>query len=79
MGTEADEDEDENELRIEPRPGLEVFHNKGGRISIRQIDWTDAEEVIVVVHPDDVPRLIELLNKQLSMISEYEHGPIREG
>lgn len=41
----------------------------GGRISIKQIAWND-EDAMVVVHPDDVPRLIELLKQQLSMIAE---------
>ena len=69
MSTGNEPEEDENPLRIEPRPGLEVFLNEGGRISIKQIAWND-EDAMVVVHPDDVPRLIELLKQQLSMIAE---------
>jgi hypothetical protein len=49
------------EGRIEPRPGLEGFINQGGNISIQQIDRD--EEAIVVVHPEDVPKLIELLHR----------------
>jgi hypothetical protein len=52
--------------RIEPRPGIEVFTNKGGEISIKQID-VDSDDV-VVVHPDDVERLIEMLRLERDQI-----------
>lgn len=47
-------------LRLEPRPGLEVFVNQSGSITIAQIEHPQ-EKNLVVVHPDDVPRLIEML------------------
>jgi hypothetical protein len=48
--------------RIAPRPGLEVFVNKSGTVSISQITETfPNEDPIVTVHPDDVPRLIRML------------------
>ena len=61
----------ESSSTINPRPGLEVFENKAGNISISQIGGFD-EEVngVVVVHPDDVPRLIEILQKEKDRISK---------
>lgn len=48
--------------RIEPRPGIEVFVNKSGTVSIAQItrDFPN-EDPIVTVHADDVPQLIRML------------------
>jgi hypothetical protein len=46
---------------IPPRPGLKVFVNRSNLISIEQIDADDPEAPIVVVYPDDVDRLISLL------------------
>lgn len=50
-----------NELKIDPRPGLEVFANKGGLISISQDGQYGEEDQIVAVHPDDVDRLCKML------------------
>jgi len=58
------------EKRIEARPGLEIFVNKGGNISIKQIDREG--EDLVVVHPDDVPRLIELLRQAQEEALNFE-------
>lgn len=48
------------ERKIQARDGIEVFVNQGGTISIKQDNMLDDEE-IVIVHPDDVDRLIEFL------------------
>lgn len=56
----------EDPNRIEPRSGLEVFVNKRGLISIAQVEANTVpadEPSIVVVHPEDVPRLIEMLKR----------------
>lgn len=47
--------------RIPSRPGLDVFANKTGMISIEQIDSGDPDRTIVVVHPGDVDLLIRHL------------------
>jgi hypothetical protein len=61
---------------IEPRDGIEVFVNKGGRISIKQEQLSayhgELEDVIVVVHPDDAPRLIEFLEDARQEALEFE-------
>ena len=51
--------------KIPPRPGLEVFVNEGGTVSIKQIEsgYPIDDESIVIVHPDDVPRLIKMLEE----------------
>ena len=55
--------------KIDPRPGLEVFENEAGTISIRQIDSGFYEDdPLVVVHPSDVPRLIEMLEIEQARI-----------
>jgi hypothetical protein len=46
---------------IPPRPGLEVFVDKNGTITIRQNELVPSLEPTVVVHPDDVPALITML------------------
>jgi SOS-response transcriptional repressor LexA len=52
---------DSNVHKIEPRPGLEVFTNQGGLITLKQEDPLGDDDHIVVVHPDDVDRLVEFL------------------
>jgi hypothetical protein len=48
--------------RIEPHPGLDVFVNQNGGITIAQItECPHPDDPIVAVHPDDVPRLIRML------------------
>jgi hypothetical protein len=60
--------------RIEPRPGLEVFVNKSGTVSISQItDTFPNEDPIVTVHPDDVPQLIRML--KATATEARETGP----
>jgi hypothetical protein len=58
--------------RIEPRPGLEVFPNEGGTISIKQIGALAGDEQIVVVHPEDVPKLVAMLERECELIAEEE-------
>ncbi len=58
--------------RIDPRPGLEVFTNKNGTITIKQIDEGPDEENMVIVHPDDVPLLVTMLERERNAIAEEE-------
>lgn len=47
---------------IHPRPGVEVYVNEGGTISIKQLPVSEADgEQIVAVHPDDLDELITIL------------------
>jgi len=50
-----------SDRKIEPREGIEVFVNERGTISIKQEYLDDEDTSVVVVHPDDVDRLIEFL------------------
>jgi hypothetical protein len=52
-------------LEIAPRPGLEIFVNRSGTISIAEIDHSipPKERSIVTVHPDDVPKVIQMLSQ----------------
>lgn len=56
--------------KIPSRPGLEVFVNEGGTISIKQEEHD--EDSIVVVHPGDVDRLVELLQVAKAEALEVE-------
>jgi hypothetical protein len=56
---------------IPRRAGLEVFINEGNTISLKQDDWPD-EDVVIAVHPDDVPRLISLLQEARAQIENGE-------
>jgi hypothetical protein len=47
--------------KIEPRPGLIVFANKGGTLSISQDDPMGDDDHVVIVHPDDIEKLCEML------------------
>ena len=49
---------------ISQRPGLEVFVNEIGTITIQQdVGRTAEDEPLVVVHPDDVSTLIRALEE----------------
>jgi hypothetical protein len=50
--------------KIASRPGLEVYTNQEGTISISQDDPLGNDDRLVVVHPDDVDRLCEMLTSQ---------------
>lgn len=59
--------------KIPARPGLDVFANKSGLISIQQIDDpTDPEPAIVVVHPSDVDLLIQHLQDAQAAAAEID-------
>lgn len=47
---------------IEPRDGIEVYATEKGIVCIKQIPAT-GEEAIILIHPDDIPQLIELLEE----------------
>ena len=67
----------EDPNRIEPRSGLEVFLNKAGLISIAQVEANTVpadEPSVVVVHPGDVPRLIEMLKRVAREATEPEES-----
>ncbi len=53
--------------RIEPHPGLDVYVNQNGSITIAQVtECPHPDDPIVAVHPDDVPRLISALKATLA-------------
>lgn len=47
---------------IEERKEVEVYAGQRGHVCIKQIDFKE-EEMLVLLHPDDVPRLIEYLKE----------------
>jgi hypothetical protein len=51
-----------SDWEISPRLGLKVFPNKGGNITIQQIDDM-GEEHCIIVYQDDVPTLIRYLEE----------------
>lgn len=61
---------------IPPREEIEVFVNKGGNISIRQDGFRQRQEdPIVEVAPEDVPKLIELLEQAAADAAEFVPEP----
>ena len=46
--------------KIEPREGVEVYVGRNGDVCIKQ-DSMSQEEIIVMLHHEDVPKLIEHL------------------
>lgn len=59
--------------RIEPHPGLDVYVNQNGSITIAQItENPHPDDPIVVVHPDDVPRLMRALKATLAELRAVE-------
>jgi len=48
-------------MKLDTRYGIEVFWNESGSISMQQLDTDD--DGVVVVHPDDVDRLIDILKR----------------
>lgn len=59
---QLDESEAEEHV-LPPDPGLSVFVNKNGTISIRQSDFHDQEEAIITVSAERVGRLVEFLER----------------
>lgn len=47
---------------IEERREIEVYAGQKGHVCIKQEDYK-GEEMLVIVHPDDVPRLIDYLRE----------------
>jgi hypothetical protein len=47
---------------IEERREVEVYVGQKGHVCIKQLNYND-EEMLVLLHPDDVPRLIEFLKE----------------
>lgn len=47
---------------IEERREIEVYAGQKGHVCIKQED-DKGEEMLVIVHPDDVPRLIDYLRE----------------
>lgn len=65
--------------RIEPHPGLEVFVNQNGSLTIAQItECPHPNDPIVVVHPDDVPRLMRMLKATLADLRAGERPERRK-
>ena len=58
--------------KIDPRPGLNVFVNENNTISIVQEDRLGNDDSIVVVHPDDVEKLCEMLRYERDSIPRSE-------
>lgn len=67
------------DMRIDPRPGLEVFVNQSGSITIAQIEIDRAEQNLVIVHPDDVPRLIEMLQIARKNAADFVSNEAQDG
>ena len=59
--------------KIDTRDGLEVFLNDAGTISIKQ-DAAYEDPSLVVVHPDDVDRLIGFLQAARDEARATERG-----
>ena len=47
---------------IEERREVEVYAGQNGHVCIKQLDFK-SEEMLVLLHPDDVPHLIEYLRE----------------
>jgi hypothetical protein len=60
------------ERKVEPRDGFEVYISKANNICIKQVNLLDGETVIII-HPDDVTKLIEFLQDahQETLANEY--------
>jgi hypothetical protein len=55
---------------IKPKEGLEIFVNKGGTITIKQISALD-EEMLIVVQPEDVDQVCQFLQDAREEASEW--------
>jgi hypothetical protein len=60
------------ELKIYPRPGLEVCENDGGTITIRQVRLQDGDDLEIEIHPDDVDRLCKILHRVRGAIARNQ-------
>ena len=69
-----------SEWVIPMRDGIEVFVNKGGLISLKQLSEDPNSDVIVAVEPDDVPKLIRFLEaaRQEAMNYRQEEADAEE-
>lgn len=62
--------------RIEPRDGAEVYVSQQGDVCIRGINYSESsEEDMVVLHRDDVPKLIEHLKSAYQEAQDFIPKP----
>ena len=46
---------------IEKRDGLEIYAGDTGLVVLKQADYLGNDDSVVLIHPDDIPQVIEYL------------------
>ena len=64
--------------KIEPREGVEVYVGQNGHVCIKQESMSQ-EEMIVVLHHEDIPKLIEYLEVVRQEALDFVPDPSIEG